>query len=179
MIAQPDDHSETARSVEWSIATSAAYEATDVQCLLTALERENVEVGQRYELAAKSADVLPPAVEIGLYIAAGLGGGMLGAAGTDLWTKFKKVIGIAQKTEVDEQRPQVTATIEVDDRRFRLIVAGNDPEQVSRILDRALPKMDALAQSETLWYRWELDDWLTLDETLAWQDEQARREEDG
>lgn len=163
---------------EWTLATSRNYTEADIQRLLNAFEREGIEGVEHYVLLRESADWLPPAVDIALSIAGSIGVGVLGAIGADVWAKLKKAIGIAQQIEIEGQPPQVTVTLEYEDQHLRLVVVGNDSEQVSQVLDRALPKMDSLSHSHTLWYEPQVGGWLTLDEKIAWQDDQDRRDVD-
>lgn len=175
MMTGHDARCQEAPRFEWALATSRNYTEADIQMLLGALEREGIDVTQHYDILRKSADWLPPAVDIALTVVGGIAGGVLGAMGADLWAKLKNAVGIAQNIDIDAHKPEVTVTLELEVKRFRLVVAGDDPEHVSEILDRALPKMESLAQSHTLWYEPEVGEWVTLDEKLEWQEDMAKR----
>ncbi len=159
------------------MAPSTNYTEDDLQRLLADLNVEGVPVSQRYLMLRESADWLPPALDITLYLAAGVGGGILGAIGSDAWAKFKRVVGRAESSELAGRRPHVSATVEFDGKRSSLNVRGEKPEHVSQVLDTALPKLESVGLGYNLWYVREIDAWLTVNELIAWMDTQLDRDQ--
>ncbi len=150
------------------------YGEDGVRRLLDGLRTEGLPVEQEYWLLRESAEA-DTALAVVLWVGGAVGGGVLGAIGADAWEAFKRLVRRAGELEADGKRPAVSVTISFDEYGKRLLVSGEEVEQVERILDRALPKLISAEPGRDYFYVSERGEWMTHLEYLSWKERDPER----